>query len=101
MTIPEEIMIAMIVGLLSLIGTCITAVFSYLASKRSKEASIQVTNGHSTNLRDDITGIRDDVKLFRAELQDERKNARIVHAKHDERIRRVEERCQLCLKTCD
>jgi uncharacterized membrane protein YhiD involved in acid resistance len=60
-SISDTVEIALVTSVLALVGTLVTAWFSYLAQKRAKQASdhaeqakTEVTNRHPKNIRDDL-----------------------------------------------
>lgn len=65
----KDVFVLVTIAFLTLVGTCVTAYFGYRATVNSKTAAVnsktaaqastnaevQVTNNHTTNLRDDVT----------------------------------------------
>lgn len=83
--LTESTIVATITSVGNVIGIVLAAVLANSARRHARAARTQVENGHSTNLRDDIDGIRADLRGFRLDVG--RNSDRL--GEHDKQIERL------------
>lgn len=83
--LTESTLVAAIAGASSIIATSLAAILANSARKHSRAARVQVENGHKTNLRDDIDGIRAELRGIRRDVG---RNSDRIGA-HDHQIERL------------